>query len=55
MSFDISDYKLKHIIKVKDDLLNRRRVLIPIGESTYTFRIEEIKSEFIEIIDFFNI
>ena len=54
MSFDISDYKLKHIIKVKDDLLNRRRVLIPIGESTYTFRIEEIKSEFIEIIDFFE-
>ena len=54
MSFDISDYKLKHIIKVKDDLLNRRRVLIPIGENIYEFRIEEIKSEFIEIIKYFE-
>ena len=54
MSFDITDYKLKQIIQVKEGLLNRKPILIPIGESIYPFRIEEVKSQLIEIIDFFE-
>lgn len=54
MSFDIADYKLKQIIQVKEGLLNRKTIFIPIGESIYSFRIEEVKSQLIEIIDFFE-
>ena len=35
-------------------MLNRKPILIPIGESIYPFRIEEVKSQLIEIIDFFE-
>ena len=54
MTFDLSEYKLKHIIRVKEGLLNRKTILIPIGEEIYSFRIEEVKSELIEIIAYFE-
>ena len=54
MKFDLSEYKLKHIVRVRTGLLERTPVLIPVGDEMYSFRIEEVKSELIEIIHYFD-
>ena len=52
MSFEINDYKLKHIVSIEDDLLNDYRIEIPIEGETYTFKIDLVKTEIIELIAF---
>ena len=52
MSFDINDYKLKHIVSLKDGLLENYRFEISIEGSNYTFKIDEVKTEIIELINF---
>lgn len=54
LTFDINKYKLKHIISVKDGKLNYNSVLISIDGEIYSFRIEEVKSEIIELVSYFK-
>lgn len=54
MSFDISEYKLKHIISLKDGLIDNYSLKIPIEGSEYKFKVDEVKTEIIELIHFFK-
>lgn len=54
MSFEISDYKLKHIVSLKDGLLNNYNFEIPVEGKKYTFKIDDVKTEIIELIDYFK-
>ena len=54
MSFEIINYKLKHIVSLKEGLINNYRLEIPIEGNNYTFKIDEVKTEILELIAFFN-
>lgn len=54
MSFDINDYKLKHIVSLKEGLLENTRIEIPIEGSRYSFKIDDVKSEVIELVAYFK-
>ena len=54
MSFEISDYKLKHIVSVEDGLLENTRLELPVEGKTYTFKIDQVKTEIIELVDYFK-
>lgn len=54
MSFDINDYKLKHIVSLKDGLIENTRIEMRIEGSKYTFKIDNVKSEVIELVDYFK-
>lgn len=52
MAFDITEYKLKHIVSLKPELLDRMIVLIPIEGVIYQFRADKVASEIIELVDY---
>lgn len=54
MSFDINEYKLKHVISLKEGLIDGYRVSIDIEGSEYNFKIDEVKTEIVELIQFFK-
>ena len=54
MSFEIENYKLKHIVSLKDGLLDNYRFEIPIEGNNYSFKVDEVKTEIIELIDYFK-
>lgn len=54
MSFDINEYKLKHIVSLEEELIDQKRVEIPIEGSSYTFKIDDVKTSIIELISFFK-
>lgn len=54
MSFDINDYKLKHIVSLKEGLIDNTSIGITIEGDKYIFKIDEVKSEIIELVDYFK-
>ena len=54
MSFDLNEYKLKHIISLKDGLIEYTRIPISIEGKNYTFKIDTVKTEIIELVDYFK-
>lgn len=54
MSFDITDYKLKHIVSLKEGYLNDTYVNLPIEGNEYKFKIDQARSEIIELVIYFK-
>ena len=54
MSFDIKDYKLKHIISLKDGLLEYTSIPIKVEGVSYPFKIDNVQSEIMELITYFK-
>ena len=54
MSFEIGEYKLKHIVSLEDGLLEGTHLEIPIEGKSYTFKIDQVRTEIIELVDYFK-
>ena len=54
MSFELSEYKLKHIVSLEEGLLENTRLEIPIEGKSYTFKVDQVKTEIIELVDYFK-
>lgn len=54
MSFDISEYKLKHIVSLEDGLIDYKRFEITIEDSRYLYKIDNVESELIELVDYYQ-
>lgn len=54
MSFDISEYKLKHIVSLEDGLIGYERLGVSIEDGRYTYKIDNVQSEIIELVDYYQ-
>ena len=54
MSFDITDYKLKHIVSIDSSLLDGEKLIMEIDDKLYIFKADRITSEFIEFVKYFK-
>lgn len=54
MSFELGEYKLKHIVSLEEGLLEGTRIEIPIERKSYSFKIDQVRTEIIELVDYFK-
>lgn len=54
MSFELGEYKLKHIVSLEEGLLEGTRIEIPIEGKSYSFKIDQVRTEIIELVDYFK-
>lgn len=54
MTFDISQYKLKHIVSIRPYLIKDMLIAFDIKGTTYNFKVKESGSELVEFEQFFK-
>ncbi len=54
MTFDISQYRLKHIVSIRPGLMDYIPILFDIDGSSYKFKVEDVRSEYIEYVQYFK-
>lgn len=54
MTFDISQYKIKHIVSIRPSLMEYMTIHLNIDENLYKFKVEEVGGQLIEFVDYFK-
>ena len=54
MTFDISQYKLKHIVSIQPHLMESISILLNIDENLYNFKVDDVGKELVEFVAYFK-
>ena len=54
MIFDISNFKLKHIVSIQPELIENKTFILNIDDDVYSFKVERAASKIIELFHFFK-